>query len=171
MRKFRITGWLLAVAATSALADPSPYRGHEHDAIKALSPQQTQDYLDGKGMGYAKAAELNHYPGPAHALDLADQLHLTAHQRDAAMRLMKVHRAEAQTIGAKRVEAERSLEMLFRSASVDQATLDQAVRHAAALDGEYRLAHLETHRRMRSLLTDEQVALYDRLRGYVAAAR
>jgi len=56
--------------------------------------------------------------------------------------------------------------MLFRSASADDAALDQAVRHAAVLEGEYRLAHLETHRRMRALLTEEQVAIYDRLRGY-----
>ena|SRR2546423_15660531 len=171
MLKSRAIACFLAVAATNALADPSPYRGHEHDAIKALSPQQTQDYLDGKGMGYAKAAELNHFPGPAHVLELAEQLRLTGEQRDVTVRLMKAHRAEAQAIGAKRVEAERALEMLFRSASIDEAALDRAVRHAAALEGEYRLAHLETHRRMRSLLTAEQVALYDRLRGYVAAAR
>jgi hypothetical protein len=40
------------------------------------------------------------------------------------------------------------------------------VRNAAAVQGEYRLAHLETHRRMRALLTEEQVKRYDALRGY-----
>src|SRR5438034_9182527 len=124
----RAIACFLAVAATNVLADPSPYRGHEHDAIKALSPQQTQDYLDGKGMGYAKAAELNHYPGPAHVLELADQLRLTGEQRDATVGLVKAHRTEAQAIGAKRVEAEHALEMLFRSAGADEARLDQAVR-------------------------------------------
>jgi Spy/CpxP family protein refolding chaperone len=166
MRKFCLTACLLGLAATSVVADPSPYKGHEHDAIKALSEQQTEDYLDGKGMGFAKAAELNHYPGPVHVLEFADQLRLSAEQRDRVLHLMKSHRAEAKAIGAKRVEAERSLEMLFRSASVDQAALERAARQAAALEGEYRLAHLETHRRMRALLTDEQVARYDQLRGY-----
>ena len=33
---------------------------------------------------------------------------------------------------------------------------------------EYRLSHLETHRRMRTLLTDEQVGRYAELRGYLA---
>jgi Spy/CpxP family protein refolding chaperone len=166
MLTLRALACLAGLVVTTALAQHSPYQGHEQDAIKALSPQQTQDYLDGKGMGYAKPAELNHYPGPAHVLELADRLRLTPEQRDATMRLKKTHHAEAQGIGAQRVEAERSLEMLFRSASVDQAKLAAAVRHAAMLEGEYRLAHLETHRRMRSLLTEEQVALYDRLRGY-----
>lgn len=51
---------------------------------------------------------------------------------------------------------------------MDEAALAGAVRAAAALEGEYRLSHLETHRRMRALLTDEQVARYNRLRGYGA---
>jgi hypothetical protein len=40
------------------------------------------------------------------------------------------------------------------------------VARTAVLEGEYRLAHLETHRRMRTLLSDAQVARYDALRGY-----
>jgi hypothetical protein len=49
---------------------------------------------------------------------------------------------------------------------VDPVVLAQGVRNAAALQGEYRLAHLETHRRMRALLTEEQIKRYDALRGY-----
>jgi hypothetical protein len=43
------------------------------------------------------------------------------------------------------------------------------VKQAALLQGEYRLSHLETHRRMKPLLTAEQVAKYDALRGYGSA--
>lgn len=32
-------------------------------------------------MGFAKAAELNSYPGPKHVLDLGDRLKLTTQQR------------------------------------------------------------------------------------------
>lgn len=119
-------------------------------------------------MGYARAAELNHYPGPAHVLELGEQLALTDKQRDAARSMMKVHRAQAQAIARQRVEAERTLEMLFRSASVYERELAAAVQRVAMLEGEYRLAHLETHRRMQSLLTPEQIQLYDRLRGYAS---
>jgi len=52
----------------------SPYVGQEQREIKSLSPDEVKDYLAGKGMGLAKAAELNHYPGPAHVLELASQL-------------------------------------------------------------------------------------------------
>jgi hypothetical protein len=49
------------------------------------------------------------------------------------------------------------------------ATLARAVREAAAPEGEYRLSHLETHRRMRALLAEEQVRRYHELRGHSKA--
>ena len=57
---------------------------------------------------------------------------------------------------------------LFRSGRAEELDVAIAVREAALAQGNYRLSHLETHRRMRSLLTDEQIALYDELRGYGA---
>ena len=167
MSKFAIIGYVLLVAASIAVADqPSPYAGQHHRDIKALSPQEVQDYLQGKGMGYAKSAELNHYPGPAHVLELADQLGLTAEQRDATARLANAHHAEAKAIGLKRVDAEWQLDALFRSGKADERSVADAVRSAAILEGDYRLSHLETHRRLRALLTEEQVKRYDELRGY-----
>jgi uncharacterized cupredoxin-like copper-binding protein/Spy/CpxP family protein refolding chaperone len=127
---------------------------------------ERDEYRAGAGMGYAKAAELNHFPGPLHVLELGDKLGLSAEQRAATKRLMDAHKAEARRIGAKLVDAEHAIEAMFRGGAVNEAALAQAVRQAAALEGEYRLAHLETHRRMRALLTDEQVARYDKLRGY-----
>jgi hypothetical protein len=41
---------------------------------------------------------------------------------------------------------------------------------SAATEASYRLSHLDTHRRMRALLTDAQVARYNELRGYGGAA-
>jgi Spy/CpxP family protein refolding chaperone len=137
--------------------------------VKALSDEEVKQYLSGAGMGYAKSAELNHFPGPMHALELAEQLGLSAEQRAAARRLMDEHKAEARALGAKYVDAERQLETLFRTQRVSREALEKAVRHAAALSGEYRLSHLESHRRMRALLTEEQVARYDALRGYGSA--
>lgn len=167
MRKLILVGSSFLAAASIALAQQAgPYAGQHHRDIKALSPQETQDYLQGKGMGYAKAAELNGYPGPAHVLELAKQLGLTAEQRDAVARLKNSHHAEAKAIGLRRVESERALDALFRYGKATEAELAAAVRHAGMLEGEYRLSHLETHRRTRALLTDEQVARYDALRGY-----
>jgi Spy/CpxP family protein refolding chaperone len=142
------------------------YAGQETRDIKALSPDEVKQYLAGAGMGYAKSAELNRYPGPMHALELADKLDLSPEQRQKTQALMATHKAEARAIGAKLVAAEGALEALFRSGAVEQDQLQKAVQQVAALQGEYRLSHLETHRRMRGLLTDEQVGRYDHLRGY-----
>jgi uncharacterized cupredoxin-like copper-binding protein/Spy/CpxP family protein refolding chaperone len=131
----------------------------------ALSDEEIEQYRAGAGMGYAKAAELNHFPGPMHVLELADKLGLSADQRAATKRLMDAHKADARTIGAKLVESEERLEALFRSGTVDPGALAKAVQEAAAVRGEYRLSHLDTHRRMRAMLTEEQVARYDELRG------
>lgn len=134
--------------------------------VHALSSEEIEQYRAGAGMGYAKAAELNQFPGPMHVLELAGPLGLSEEQRAATQRLMQTHKAEARALGAKLVAAEQHLEQLFRSRQVDDAKLAHAVNEAARLQGEYRLSHLETHRRMRALLTDEQVHRYDMLRGH-----
>jgi hypothetical protein len=136
--------------------------------LKGLSGEEVSQHLAGAGMGYAKAAELNHFPGPMHVLELGERMGLSEQQRLATRKLMDAHKAEARAIGAKLVEAERALEQLFSKQTVDQPALADAVRKSAILRGEYRLSHLETHRRMRALLTDEQVKRYDDLRGYSA---
>jgi Spy/CpxP family protein refolding chaperone len=134
--------------------------------LKAISPDRIDQYRAGAGMGYAQAAEQNHFPGPMHVLELADKLGLSAEQRAATERLMQAHKAHARAIGEQIVESERALEALFRAGRVNEAALARAVRTAATLEGEYRLSHLETHRRMRALLDEEQVKRYDVLRGH-----
>jgi hypothetical protein len=158
----------LAALAAAANAEHHGYTADKARELKALSAEEVKQYLSGAGMGYARPAELNRYPGPMHVLELADKLHLSPEQRAATARLMEAHKAEARNIGARLVTAERALEELFRAGIASEATLAQAVARAAVLQGEYRLAHLETHRRMRALLNDEQVARYDTLRGYAA---
>jgi uncharacterized cupredoxin-like copper-binding protein/Spy/CpxP family protein refolding chaperone len=142
------------------------YAGQEQRELKSLSAAEVEQYRAGAGMGYAKAAELNHFPGPMHALELADRLKLTPEQKAQTEALMKEHKAQARAIGVKLVDAEARVEALFRSGDVKKDALEEAVKAAAALQGEYRLSHLETHRRMRALLTAEQVAHYDAARGY-----
>ena len=166
----------LAMAAllcsTLALAQHHhPYSGQEQREIKSLSESEMKSYLEGAGMGYAKAAELNGYPGPMHVLELGDQLGLRDDQKLAMRSLMDSHKAQARAIGAKVVASEREVERLFQRGNIDQEALAKVVGEAARLQGEYRLAHLETHRRALGLLTPEQVSKYAVLRGYVTNAR
>ena len=162
---------LLAIAVAANLpmlaqAQHSAYTGQETRDIKALSADEVKQYLAGAGMGFARAAELNRYPGPMHVLELADKLALTPEQRAATGKLMSEHKAEASAIGGRMVEAERILDQLFASGKADPSALAQQVGRVATLHGEYRLSHLDTHVRMRAMLTDEQVNRYVALRGY-----
>ena len=158
------------VLPAAALAQHSHYAGQQSRELKALSAEEVKQYLSGAGMGYAKPAELNLFPGPMHVLEHAGALGLSDAQRAATKQLMDEHKAEARAIGARVVEAERDLEALFRAGSVDEDRLKTAVQRAGFLQAEYRLSHLETHRRMRALLTDKQVIEYHHARGYGAPA-
>ena len=60
----------------------SPYAGKESSEVRVLTPEELQAYRDGMGMGLARPAELNHYPGPRHVLDLARELELTGGQSE-----------------------------------------------------------------------------------------
>jgi hypothetical protein len=65
--KAQTLGLLALVAAAPALADnpPSmPYTGEQTRIIKSLAEGDIAALLKGEGMGMAKAAELNGYPGP-----------------------------------------------------------------------------------------------------------
>ena len=59
-----------------ASAQQSDYAGEQGRQIKALSAEAVSQYLSGAGMGYAKSAELNHFPGPLHALELGHRVRL-----------------------------------------------------------------------------------------------
>lgn len=161
---------MLFAGSAAAQHAHSAYAGRESRDIKALSADEVKQYRSGAGMGYAQAAELNRFPGPMHVLELEKPLALTPEQRAATQQLMDAHKAEARAIGAKLVEAERELDRLFASDRVDAETLAAQVRKVAVLQGEYRLSHLETHRRMRPLLDEQQVTRYVRLRGYAGEA-
>ena len=77
-----------------------------------LSADQVKELLAGEGMGLAKPAELNHYPGPKHVLELVTELALTADQ----LRRVEVIRgdmlAAARRLGAAIVEVTKHLHAL-----------------------------------------------------------
>ncbi len=158
---------LLAATTLAACSSMTPYAGQQSRPIKSLSDREVRDYLSGAGMGFARAAELNSYPGPMHVMELADALQLSGQQRAATQVLFDAHKAEARAIGAQLVEAERELDALFRAGAASEQVLADQVSRVAQWHGRYRLSHLETHRRMRALLSATQISRYDELRGYV----
>jgi hypothetical protein len=157
---------IVATTATSSAQTTSPYSGQEQRAIKALSEEEIRDLLEARGMGLAKAAELNSYPGPLHVLQLAAELGLSDAQRKATDSLYASMRQRALSIGRQIIEAERTLDRAFANAAIEPATLRSQVGAIATLQGELRAVHLEAHLAQHALLTPEQITRYDVLRGY-----
>jgi Spy/CpxP family protein refolding chaperone len=172
MSKHRLLIALTAVVltASSNATQVSPYAGQEQREVKSLSEQEVNDYLAGKGMGLAKAAELNGYPGPLHVLELADRLKLTAEQRKRTEALFSDMKSKAVAAGQALINEERALNALFASKSVTPASLKSAVDRVAARQAQVRFIHLETHLAQLRVLSPQQVAAYNELRGYSSAA-
>lgn len=157
----------IAVAAYNVhAASPNHYVGQEVREIKAMSREDVQSYLTGKGMGLAKAAELNGYPGPSHVLSLAPELGLTSEQQMLTKALFASMEADAIEVGRHVVEEERKLDQLFATKQVTPETLNASLSQIGALQAKVRAAHLEAHLTQIRILTPEQTARYIELRGY-----
>lgn len=146
----------------------SDYAGEQHRPVKALSEAEIQGYLNGAGMGYARAAELNHYPGPMHVLELADSLALSQDQLARTQALFDAVKDEARRLGREVVAKERELDRLFAGAQADDANVRAVLEEIALLQARLRGAHLRAHIAQRDVLSAGQIARYDELRGYTS---
>jgi Spy/CpxP family protein refolding chaperone len=144
----------------------APYAGQQSRAIKALSDAEIRGYLDGAGMGFAKAAELNGYPGPMHSLEEGDALGLTPAQRAAIETVMRGHKAEVRGLGAEVVRLEGELDRLFASRAATADAVSGKLAAIGAAQAKVRGSHLKAHLETTALLTREQVDRYNALRGY-----
>ena len=163
---------LLALPAAAAAQQNHDHSAHSEYAgisgreIKALDSAAVNNYLTGAGMGFALSAELNGYPGPRHVIDLADSLQLTAEQREGTQAIFERMQLRAIALGTQVVELERQLDQRFAHRHIDGAVLEDMTGRIATLNGQLRAVHLQAHLEVTALLTDEQTAAYNRLRGY-----
>ena len=69
--RFLLICLVLSIAApvTAENVLSSPYRGQTSTEIRGLTENEISELRQGHGMGLARAAELNGYPGPRHVLD------------------------------------------------------------------------------------------------------
>jgi hypothetical protein len=160
---------LVAAGISGVRADTSPYAGMQNRGLKALSEQQIEDLRAGRGMGLALAAELNSYPGPAHVLEFASALNLSEDQRDRTRALFEEMRNTAVPLGNEVLAKETELDQAFAGGRIDDASLHRILADIGRLQGELRYTHLKYHLAMRGLLSLDQIAAYDRLRGYDSA--
>lgn len=169
MKKFLLFIFVVFLGACSAdhmEHNHSQYAGQEKREIKALSADDLKKYLNGEGMGYAKAAELNGFPGPKHIIENESSLDLTAEQKKGVQSSFKKMKAEAVSLGKTIVQKEKELDQLFAQGKVDDEKLKEKTSEIAKLQGDLRATHLRAHLEMKQLLTDEQVDKYKKLRGY-----
>ena len=155
----------LPVAAQPS-TQPGGYAGQQTREVKALSAQDMADLAAGRGMGLARAGELNHYPGPAHVLELRDRLGLTPAQVEVVQASFGRMGAAAKPLGAELIRRERALDDAFKAGTVTPAGMVSETEGIGTLQGRLRAVHLAAHLDMRSVLSAEQVARYDALRGY-----
>ena len=163
---FAIFAAIMASSVDAVAQTATPYAGHHQRPIKALSEREISDLMEARGMGLAKAAELNSYPGPLHVLELKRELDLTDAQRAATESLYSAMRERARPIGVKIIEAERDLDQVFANGAINPMELRSRVDVISNLQGQLRIVHLEIHLAQRALLTSEQISRYDVLRGY-----
>ena len=156
-------------AAAQEVRGHSPYAGLEAREIKSLSEADLNDLRAGRGWGLALAAELNGVPGPAHLLELKEQIGLTPAQVTTLEAIFAEMQAEAQAAGKRFIAAEAMIEGAFREGGMTADHLRNLIDAAAEARAQLRFIHLMRHLETPSLLTSEQIARYNVLRGYYSA--
>ena len=147
---------------------PSPYAGEQARRIKSLADSDITGLLAGAGAAFAKAAELNGYPGPAHVIELREQLGLSPGQLEASQALMAAHKTRARALGQELVDAERRLDALFADRRAQADTVEAATAEVGRISARLRAEHLNTHLQQTALLRPAQVQAYNQFRGYAA---
>ena len=163
----------LLFAATGAVqaqepihAHGSPYAGEEVRTIKSLSPEDVAELRRGGGWGQAKAAELNGMPGPAHLLQLQDEIGLDPGQVAVIQDLFATMEAGAIAEGERLIALEQELDEQFRQRTITDQSLRDLLAEITATRGQLRYIHLAAHLATPGILTQAQIDRYNELRGY-----
>jgi len=146
--------------------DHQPYADEQGRTISSLSAKDVSDLRAGKGWGLAKPAEFNGYPGPAHVLELADELNLTDQQHEAVQASFEKMQSRAAELGLKLIDAEKRLDAAFVENRITNEELMRLLSVAEHTRAGLRAVHLSAHLQVSPLLSDEQKKKYADLRGY-----
>ena len=155
--------------STFSAASPSyksKYAGEEKREIKSLSEADIEELKNGEGWGLAKAAELNGVPGPAHLLEMKDEINLSTEQVRVIEDLYQKMKQAAIPLGLELIGLERELNNHFADRTITDELLDELLDKIAQVRKKLRYVHLSTHLKTPNILTPEQIALYNQLRGY-----
>lgn len=167
MRKFFVAFCLsFIVIPVFAAEKHKPYAGLEKREISSLSADDIEELERGGGWGLALPAELNNHPGPAHVLELAEALELTAKQTLAFERIFKEMQLDAIALGEQLIAAEQALDQGFSDGNLSAAVLRELIDSAEKYRANLRFVHLSRHLAAVELLSRKQIERYKTLRGY-----
>ena len=144
----------------------SEYIGQEQRVIKSLSESDIEELKTGQGWGLAKAAELNGIPGPRHVLDMGSQIELTLSQVEKIQHFSEVMQKDAIKWGQDLIEAEKSLNQFFIDNKTNFDSLKSRIMEASHALFELRFVHLKSHLQTAEVLSEQQINMYNTLRGY-----
>lgn len=171
--KAKVTIQVLALVlmATFAFSEAdhshkSKYAGEEKREIKSLSATDIDELQNGEGWGLAKAAELNGVPGPAHLLEMKEEIALSSEQTRAIKDIYRQMKQEAVPLGFELIELERELNNHFANRTITNELLRQILQKIAQVHRQLRYVHLSAHLKTPDILKPEQIMLYNKLRGY-----
>ncbi len=131
-----------------------PYAGFEGREINSLSADDIPELEQGGGRGLALPAELK------------DELELSEAQVAVIQAIYDEMRSEAIQVGARFIAAEAALSAAFAEDGLDGASLQALIDAAAKARADLRFVHLSRHLATPALLTELQIAQYNKLRGY-----
>jgi hypothetical protein len=105
-------------------------------------------------------------PGPAHLLELKDQIPLDSDQVAKTQALLDEMRKAAIPTGERLIAAEKALETAFAAGNVGESSLRRLLTEAESARTELRFVHLSQHYKTVEYLKPEQIKRYNILRGY-----
>lgn len=144
----------------------SPYLAQLDSSVRGLSSQEVDDLLSGRGAGYARTAELNSYPGPRHALDLKQELNLTTDQTKQIEAVFVQMPTAAKQMSQEILQREAQFSADFTDRTISEDEIKRQTEALGQLYGQLRAVHLQAHLQITPLLSVEQIAQYNALRGY-----
>jgi len=144
----------------------SKYVGQEKREIKSLSESDIDELKNGRGWGLAKAAELNGVPGPIHLLEMKEEIELSPEQIRRIEDVYQRMKRQAIPLGLELIELERKLNNHFANGSITEKLLNELLEKIARAYKKLRYTHLAAHLETPTIVTPQQIALYNKLRGY-----
>jgi len=112
------------------------------------------------------AAELNGVPGPIHLLEIKEEIELSPEQIRRIEDVYQRMKRQAIPLGLELIELERKLNNHFADGTMTEKLLNELLGEIADVYKKLRYTHLAAHLETPTIVTPQQIALYNKLRGY-----